>query len=195
MIKVFVFLCCLLSCGLFADISLSLGNSFGRGLQTISYDHNGGRYARPLTLSGRPAFFFEIDSRNHPLFLDKDMVVYGFGILSEVKYRERLTEDQYIAQFPFYATYYYWLTPHIALGAGATITVQQTRHKNSVNQQGQQLGKLLAARYAIDQNSFLDVGIMQTCAQAEYNNNDIVSFYDVTNYTFRYGWYLDPVRH
>jgi hypothetical protein len=175
-----------------SDTSFSLGHTFSRYLQTVSLDHNGTRYSRSGILSGRPAFFIEFDSRNHPLFLANDYVAYGLGIISEAHYRDYYTLDDYLSLFPLYATYYVNVLPELALGFGGNITIQQTRYKNEPSMNGQQFGKHFFIRYRWDPYSFLETGIMQTCAQSGFGEQeDTVSFYDTTNFIFRYGFYLE----
>jgi hypothetical protein len=167
-----------------AEISLSGGLTQGRQLQTISGAENY-RAAAGLTL--RPAFFIEADSAGHPLFLDNDQVVYGLGLLTECAHQDAHAAFNQQLAFPLYATYYLNFGAQ-AVGAGLSLNILQLRYRNHAALQGQQLGKHIFWRWnGVD--NYLEFGLMQLCAESAYAAEDLVSFYDTTNFILRYGFY------
>jgi hypothetical protein len=168
-----------------AEIGLSAGFTQGRSLQALSGEDTRGRVS---LLALRPAFFVETDSLNHPLFLANDQVVFGLGVLTETAQADLLLSAKYQLSIPLYATYYLRFGNQ-AVGLGLNLNLLQLRHRNDVYVQGQQLGKHLFWRMDQD-NSYMELGVLQLCAQGDYPDSGVVSFYDSTNFVCRYGIYL-----
>lgn len=175
----------LLCTTLWAEISISIGQTSGRYLQSIDGDGFQQRYS---VLAGRPAIFYELDSLGHPLFLPNDFVAYGIAAFAETRHHEYVAGYQYTTYLPLYANYYYVLNEHWALGAGINFNIMQLRYKNDTLTLGQQLGKNILLRYRIADH-FFESGIMQTCAASRFGDTD--TFYDATNYIFKIGYYLE----
>ena len=183
--KKILFLLILLSC-VRAEVALLLGLTQGNALQTLSGDVN---QSQVSSLSLRPAYFVEVDSVDHPLFLANDMVVLGLGWLTETAHKDLMMDEKYVQlSIPVYATYYLRYGIH-SIGLGFSLNLMQLRYRNHVSMQGQQLGKHLFWRINGD-NNYLELGVMQLCAQGNYAEEDVVSFYDTTNFVLRYGFYL-----
>ncbi|GBR72960.1 hypothetical protein NO1_0416 [Candidatus Termititenax aidoneus] len=174
----------LILAALSAEISLSGGLTQGRQLQTISGAENY-RAAAELTL--RPAYFAEFDSAGHSLFLANDHVAYGLGILTECAQRDAYAAFNQHLAFPLYATYYLNFGAQ-AVGFGLNLNILQLRRRNYAVLQGQQLGKHIFWRLNGADN-YWEFGLMQLCAESNYPDDEINSFYDTTNFVLRYGFY------
>ncbi|GBR76348.1 hypothetical protein NO2_0910 [Candidatus Termititenax persephonae] len=175
----------LFMCGaLRAEIALAAGLTQGRLWQTVSGAEN---YRSASALALRTACFVEFDSVGHPLFLPNDQVVYGLGILSECRYRDAWAVLNRYFSFPLYATYYLNFGAQ-AVGIGLNLNIVQLRYRNYAALQGQQLGKHIFWRINGSDN-YWEFGLMQLCAEGTYPAEDVVSFYDTTNFILRYGFY------
>jgi len=177
----FIFLCT----ALWGEISISVGQTSGRYLQNLTDD---GFHQRQSVLAGRPALFFELDSLDHPLFLANDFIVYGIGAFAETRYRDYLTGYNNTTFIPLYANYYLKLNEQWMIGAGINFNIMQLRYKTTTTTLSQQLGKNILLRYKPG-DYFMEGGLMQTCSIGRFD--DVDSFFDATNYVFKFGYYLE----
>jgi hypothetical protein len=175
----------LLSCA-GAEIAFSGGLTWGSASQTLSGAERGVKISE---LSLRPAYFVELDSFGHPLFLENDFVAFGLGWLTETAHKDLLLTGKYLQMsVPFYATYYLRYGTQ-AVGFGLNLNLLQLRYRDNTARQGQQLGKHLFWR--INSNSgYVELGVMQLCARGDYPDEELVSFYESLNFIWRYGFYL-----
>lgn len=181
----------LISACLHAEISVGLGQTWGRYLETLASDNNGQRSVQQGILSGRLSFWYELDSYDHPLLLSNDQIVYGLGLLTETRYQDSfLTEDKVLI-IPLYATYYLNYA-QFGLGLGLNLALMDMHNAHSSTTLGQQLGKHLAVRYNFPE-WYLELMLMQNCAEGSLGNkdNELTAFYDMTQYIIRCGWYFE----
>lgn len=170
-----------------AEISLSVGQTSGTYLQDIRDDR--GHSIRKSVYAGRPAFFYEIDSGNHPLWFSGDRVAFGLGIFAETRHRDYADQKNYSTDIPLYLNYYFKLTDNWSCGAGINFDIKQLRYKNETTTAGQQLGKNILFRYS-NPADFYELGLIQGCSGLRLND-EIDVFYDSTNYIFKYGFYIE----
>lgn len=169
-----------------AEIAFSGGLTWGSASQTLSGSERGVKISG---LSLRPAYFVELDSFGHPLFLANDFVAFGLGWLTETAHRDTLLSGKYVQMsLPLYATYYLRYGTQ-AVGFGLNLNLLQLRYRDNTAGQGQQLGKHLFWRINSN-NSYVELGFMQLCARGDYPDEDIVSFYESWNFIWRCGFYL-----
>jgi hypothetical protein len=185
--RIFLLIVLLSSC-LFGELSLSLGQTSGSYLQSIQ--NANGTFLKKAPLAGRPAFFFELDSCDHPLWLKNDRVIFGLAAFAENRHRDYVERFNYAAYVPLYMNYYLQLTKNWSVGAGINFNIMQLRYKNQTAMAGQQLGKNLLIRYDSAANNFFEFGLLQTVDAIIYEN-DIECWYDATNFIFKYGFYLE----
>lgn len=174
-----------------SEISVGIGHTWGRYLETLSTDNNGQRFVHQGLLSGRLSFWYELDSYHHPIFFANDQVVYGLGLLSETPYQDSLLAEDQALIIPLYTTYYLNYA-QIGFGVGLNVALMNMRTAQSSTTLGQQLGKHLAIRYNFP-SWYLETMLMQNCAEGSFGpkENEITAFYDMTQYLLRCGWYLD----
>lgn len=184
MFRKILILFCLTSLVL-AEIGLSGGITWGESLQSIS---GAERIDKLYSLSPRLAYFVELDSLDHPLFLENDQIVFGLGFLTETAHKDWILPAQFQLSIPLYVTYYLRFGAH-AIGLGGNLNLLQIRYRNDLYMQGQQLGKQLFYRYNAG-SSYLEFGVMQLCARGDYPDEELISFYDSLNFILRYGFYL-----
>ena len=181
----------LISAFLQAEISVGLGHTWSRTLQGLHEDNDGAHSYHQGSVPGRISLWYEVDSLDHHLFLDNDQVVYGIAILTEARYSDAFLETNRLFIAPLYATYYLNFEK-IGIGAGLSVALTDVRNTRENTTLGQQIGKHLALRYN-EYPWFIEALLMQSCAEGTFGNkgNEIRSFYDITNYSLRYGWYID----
>ncbi len=170
-----------------AEISWSLGQTFGHSLQTI--EDNDGTKLRQTPLPGRGAIFVELDSYDKPLWLKNDQVTMGLAAFAENPYQDYATNYNWMTNVPFYINYYLKFKK-TALGFGLNFNILTLRHKNSTATLAQQLGYNLLFRYNINSSIFFESGLMQTLAAGSWQE-ETVSYYAGTNYIFRLGYYFE----
>jgi hypothetical protein len=181
----------MISACLQAEISVALGQTWGKYLQTLATDNNGQRSLHQSELSGRLSLWYELDSRDHPLFLENDQVVYGIGLLQETRYQDALLPEDRTLIIPLYATYYLNYA-QLGLGAGLNVALMDLRTPRRTTTLGQQLGKHFALRYNFTEG-YIESMVMQNCAEGMFSvqGSEVTSFYDMTQYILRCGWYLN----
>lgn len=170
-----------------AEISCSIGQTFGHSLQTIDNDNEVN--TRMVPLPGRPAFFVELDSYNKPLWLKNDQVTMGLAAFAENHYQDYAANYNWMTSVPLYINYYLKFKK-IAVGIGLNFNMLTLRQKNSTATLTQQLGGNLLLRYNINHNLFLESGLMQTTAAGSWHEDNITTYTGI-NYIFRVGYYFE----
>lgn len=184
-----LFLCFIVSL-LSAEISCSLGQTFGHSLQRI--ENNDDTTLRQVPLPGRGAVFVELDSYDKPLWLKNDQIIIGLAAFAENSYQDYTANYNWMTNLPFYINYYLKFKK-IAFGFGLNFNVLTLRHKNSTATLAQQLGHNLLFRYNINSSLFFEGGLMQTLAAGSWQE-ETISYYAGTNYIFRLGYYFERNR-
>ena len=185
--KLFVLTLILLSTALWAEISIGIGHTSGRYKQTISEDTTGRRSLHQNVLPGRISLWYELDSRDHHLFLDNDQVIYGLGLVNQAHYKDYTLDTDRIFIIPLYTTYYLNYGD-FGVGGGINLALMDIRTPRNTTTLAQQLGKQLALRYNRS-DWYIEAMVMQNCAANTVDAGE--SFYDITQYILRYGWYLE----
>ncbi len=186
-----IILLCFISLA-FSEISLSLGQTSGTYLQTLTDD--GDVKIHKNYLPGRPALFYEIDSGNHPLWLENDQVIFGIGLMSETRYKDYYADSNFTTFIPIYFNYYLRFAENWAVGTGLNLNIMQTRYKNNLISLSQKPGLNLVLRYTPEPSYFIEAGVMRTVSEAWYEP-DLRSSYDATNYILKFGWYLETSKY